>query len=145
MWSRYSPFRRGIRLFPHIMPIAFPLIFPLGIGLAFWLFHLLFHAIGILLLAALVVFIIRAIQLRSSRAAWQSMRTMGQQRRQPFTSSGQPTPYYQPSAPTGQERASHPYGQGYQPEQPYYRPVAQSNDFEQPQVQYPERMPPMQQ
>jgi hypothetical protein len=145
MWSRYSPFRRGIRLFPHIIPIAFPLIFPLGIGLVFWLFHLLFHAIGILLLAALVVFIIRAIQLRSPGSAWQSMRTMGQQWRQPFASSRQRTPYYQPSAPTRQERASHPYGQGYQPEQPFSRPVAQSHDFEQPEAQYPAQTPPMQQ
>jgi hypothetical protein len=130
-------------LFPHIIPIAFPLIFPLGIGLAFWLFHLLLHAIGFLLLAALVVFLIRAIQLRSSGAAWQSMRTMGQQWRQPFTSSRQPTPSYQPSTLPGQERASHPYGQGYQPEQPYYRPLGQSDDFEQPQAQYPEHMPPL--
>jgi hypothetical protein len=134
MWSRYSPFRRGIRLFPHIIPIAFPLIFPLGIGLAWWLFHLLFHAIGILLLAALVLFVIRAIQLRSPGAAWQSMRTMGQQWQQQFTSSRQQTPYSQPSQPRGQERPSHPYGQGYQPEQPYYRQRGPSHDFEPPQA-----------
>ncbi|TMC35509.1 MAG: hypothetical protein E6J31_15415 [Chloroflexi bacterium] len=76
-------------------------------------------------------------------------------------------PYYQPSSQAGQEQPSQPYGQGYNPEQPYYQPspqagsqsygqnypsgqpshsqAAQSNDLDQPQAQYPERMPPMQQ
>jgi hypothetical protein len=145
MWNRYQPFRRGIRLFPHIIPIAFPLIFPLGFGLAMWLFHLLFPLLGILLLAALVLFIIRAITLRSPGAAWTSMRDMGQQWQQRFTSPRQQTPYYQPPASARQEPSSQPYRQGYQPEQPFYRPVGQSHDFEQPQAQYPEQMPPTQQ
>ncbi|TMD71737.1 MAG: hypothetical protein E6I97_18325 [Chloroflexi bacterium] len=79
----------------------------------------------------------------------------------------QQPPYYQPSSQAGQEQPSQPYGQGYNPEQPYYQPspqagsqsygqnypsgqpshsqAAQSNDLDQPQAQYPERMPPMQQ
>jgi hypothetical protein len=145
MWNRYQPHRRGIRLFPHIIPIAFPLIFPLGFGLVMWLFHLLFPVLIVVLLAAVALFIIRAITLKSPEAAWHSMVGMGQQWQQRFTSSRQQTPYYQPSASARQEQPSQPYGQGYQPEQPYYRPTEQSNNFEQPQTQYPESMPSMQQ
>jgi hypothetical protein len=145
MWNRYQPYRRGIRFFPHIVPIAFPLIFPLGFGLALWLFHLLFNVLGILLLVALAFFIIRAITLGSPGAAWNSMRKTGNQWQQRFTSQRQQPPYYQPSSPAGQEQPSQPYGQGYQPEQPSYRPVGQSNEFDQPQAHYPEQMPPMQQ
>src|ERR687883_57684 len=82
-------YRRGIRLFPHIIPIAFPLIFPLGFGLAMWLFHFLFPVLGILLLAALVLFVIRAVTLGSPGAAWNSMRDTGQQWQQRFTTSRQ--------------------------------------------------------
>ena len=145
MWNRYQPSRRGIRLFPHIIPIAFPLIFPLGFGLVMGLFHLLMPVFVIVLIAAVVLFIIRSITLKSPEAAWHSMRGMGQQWQQRFTSSRQQTPYYQPSASAKQEQPSQPYGQGYQPEQTYYRPTGQSNNFEQPQTQYPESMPPMQQ
>src|SRR5438876_8324654 len=132
MWNRYPPYRRGIRFFPHIIPIAFPLIFPFGIGLALWLFHLLFNVLGILLLVALAFFIIRAITLGSPGAAWNSMKNTGNQWQQRFTSQRQQPPYYQPSSPTGQGQPSQPYGQGYQPEQPLYRPTGQSNDFDQP-------------
>jgi len=152
MWNRYQPYRRGIRFFPHIVPIAFPLIFPLGFGLALWLFHLVFDLLGILLLVALAFFIIRAITLGSPGAAWNSMRKTGNQWQQRFTSQRQQPPYYQPqqpyyrpSSPAGQEQPSQSYGHGYQPEQPLYRPVGQSNEFDQPQAQYPEQMPPMQQ
>ena len=145
MWNRYQPYRRGIRLFPHIIPIAFPLIFPLGLGLAMWLFHLLLPVVAILLLATLVLFVIRTVTLGSPNAAWHSMRGMGQQWQQRFTSPQPQPPYYQPSGQPGQESSSQPYRQGYQPEQPYYRPAAPSNDFEQPRMQYPEHMPPMQQ
>ncbi|MFL5656785.1 MAG: hypothetical protein ACJ8CB_21715 [Ktedonobacteraceae bacterium] len=144
MWNRYQPYRRGIRFFPHIVPIAFPLIFPLGFGLALWLFHLLFNVLGILLLVALAFFIIRAITLGSPGAAWNSMRKTGNQWQQRFTSQRQQPPYYRPSSPAGQEQPSQSYGHGYQPEQPLYRPVGQSNEFDQPQAQYPEQMPPMQ-
>src|SRR5438093_6648316 len=98
MWNRYQPYRRGIRLFPHIIPIAFPLIFPLGFGLAMWLFHLILPVLAILLLAALVLFVIRAVTLGSPEAAWHSMRDMGHQWQQRFTTSRQQAPYYQPSA-----------------------------------------------
>ncbi len=153
MRNRYRPYRRGIRFFPHIFPIAFPLIFPFGLFLAFWLFKAVFSVLGILLLVALAFFIIRAITLGSPGAAWDSMRNMGNQWQQRFTSQQQQPPYsqpyqqppyYQPSSPAGQEQPSQPYGQGYQPEQPYYRPAEQSNDFNQPGTQYPEQMPPMQ-
>lgn len=144
MWNRYQPYRRGIRFFPHIVPIAFPLIFPLGLGLAFWLFHMLFQVIGLLILVAVAFFIIRAIMLRSPGAAWNSMRNTGKQWQQQFTSQHQQPPYYRPSSPTGQEQPSQQYGQGYQPEQPYYRPSSSAGQ-EQPQAQYPEQMPPMQQ
>ena len=167
MWNGYQPYRRGIRFFPHIFPIAFPLIFPLGIGLALWLFHLLLPVIGLLLVVGLVLFIIRAIGPRNSGTTWNSLWNTGHQWQQRFTSPRQQQPYYQPSAQAGQEQSSQSYGQGYNPEQPYYqpsaqagsqpygqnyhserpshRPTAQSNDFDQPQAQYPERMPPMQQ
>ena len=141
MWNRYQPYRRGIRFFPHIIPIAFPLIFPLGIGLVFGLFHVLFNILGILFLVALVFFIIRAITLGSPGAAWDSMWKTGNQWQQRFTSQRQQPPYYQPQQPyyqPGQEQPSQPYGQGYQPEQPYYRPAEQSNDFDRPPTQYPE-------
>ena len=145
MWNRYHPSRRGIRLFPHIIPIAFPLIFPLGFGLAMWLFHFLFPVLGILLLAALVLFVIRAVTLGSPGAAWNSMRDTGQQWQQRFTTSRQQMPSYQPSSSAGEMRSSQPYRQGSQPEQPYYRPTGQSTAFKQPQAPYPEQMPPMQQ
>ena len=145
MWNRYQPYRRGIRFFPHIIPIAFPLIFPLGIGLLFGLFHVLFNVIGILLLVALVFFIIRAITLGSPQAAWNSMWKTGNQGQQKFNSQSQQPPYYQPSSPAGQEQPSQPYGQGYQHEQPLYNPEGQHNDYDQPRTQYPEQMPPMQQ
>src|SRR5260370_29235458 len=154
MRNRYRPYRRGIRFFPHIIPIGFPLIFPFGIGLAFWLFHAVFSLLGVLLLVALAFFIVRAITLGSPGAAWNSMRNMGNQWQQRFTSQNQQPPYYQPpyyqpsdqpSSPAGQEQSAPPYGQGYQPEQPSYRPTGQSNDFDQPRTQHPEQMPPMQQ
>src|SRR5438105_5432057 len=136
MWNRYPPYRRGIRFFPHIIPIAFPLIFPFGIGLALWLFHLLFNVLAILLLVALAFFIIRAITLGSPGAAWNSMKNTGNQWQQRFTSQRQQPPYYQPqqpyyrpSSPAGQEQPSQSYGHGYQPEQPLYRPVGQSSEF----------------
>jgi len=148
MWNRYQPNRGGIRFFPHIVPLAFPLIFPLGIGLVIGLFFLLFSVLKFLLLAALVLFIIRAITLGSPGAAWNSMKNTGQQWQQRFTSQRrQPyyQPYEQPASSTGQEQSSWTYGQGYQPEQPSYHPAGQSNDFDQPQAQYPQQMPPMQQ
>ncbi|HEX9131961.1 MAG TPA: hypothetical protein VF844_06690 [Ktedonobacteraceae bacterium] len=146
MWNRYQPYRRGIRFFPHIIPIAFPLIFPLGIGLAYGLFHALFNVLGILLLVALVFFIFRAITLGSPQAAWDSMWKTGSRWQQKFTSQNQQPPYYQPSSPAGQEQPSQPYGQGYQPEQPPYSypPEGQFNDYGQPRTQYPEQTPPMQ-
>ena len=150
MWNR-RPYRRGIRFFPHIIPIAFPLIFPLGISLFFGLSHILFNVLGILLLAALVIFIFRTITLGSPQAAWNAMWGTGKQWQQKFTSQGQQppyyqpqTPYYQPPTPAGQEQQ---YGQGYQPEQPVYhsQPQAQINDDDQSQTLYPEQIPPMQQ
>ena len=152
MSNRYRPYRRGIRFFPHIIPIAFPLIFPLGIGLFFGLFHVLFNVLGILLLAALAIFIFRAITLGSPQAAWNAMWGTGKQWQQKFTSQSQQppyyqpqSPYYQPTSPAGQEQPYQQYGQGYQYEQPLYRPQGQVNDYDQPQTQYPEQMPPMQQ
>ena len=147
MWNRYRPYRRGIRFFPHIIPIAFPLIFPLGISLFFGLFHVLFNVLGILLLAALAIFIFRAITLGSPQAAWNALWGTGKQWQQKFTSQGQQpqTPYYQPTSPAGQEQPYQQYGQGYQYEQPIYRPQGQVNDYDQPQEQSPEQMPPMQQ
>ena len=152
MWNRYQPYRRGIRFFPHIIPIAFPLIFPIGFGLAAWLFHMLFAVLGFLLLVAAAFFILRMITLGSPGAAWNSMRNTGNQWQQRFTSQRQQSsfyqpqqPYYQPSSPAGQEQPSQPYGQGYSPEQPLYRPGEQFNNSDQPRAHYPEQMPPMQQ
>jgi hypothetical protein len=134
MSNRYPPYRtrRGIRFFPHIIPIGFPLIFPLGIGLIFWLLHGLFTIIGILLLVALVVFIYRAITLGSTDAAWKSMRGSANQWQQRYNSRSQQTPYYQPPAQPGQPQQPYQgYGQGYQPDQS--------------QTEYSEQMPPMEQ
>src|SRR2546421_2567118 len=115
MWNRYQPYRRGIRFFPHIVPITFPLIFPLGFWLAGWLFQMLFTVLGILILVALAFFIIRAITLGTPWAAWNSMRNKGNQWQQRFTSQHQQPPYYQP-------------------QQPYYRPS--SAGVEQPPQSY---------
>ena len=152
MWNRYQPYRRGIRFFPHIIPIAFPLIFPLGIGLFFGLFHVLFNVLGILLLVAVAIFIFRAITLGSPQAAWNAMWGTGKQWQQKFTSPGQQPPYYQPQSPdyqqttqAGQEQPYQQYGEGYQPGQPVYHPQGQVNDYDKPQTQYPEQMPPIQQ
>ena len=144
MSNRYQPYRnrRGIRFFPHIIPIAFPLIFPLGVGLVLWLLHGLFTILGILLLVLLVVFIFRALTLGSTDAAWKSMKNSGNQWQQRFNSRSQQQqqppyyqpqqPYYQPPTQAGEgQQPYQTYGQGYQPEQP--------------QIQDPEQMPPMQQ
>jgi hypothetical protein len=144
MSNRYQPYRNrgGIRFFPHIIPIAFPLIFPLGVGLVLWLLHGLFTIIGFLLLAALVVFIFRALTLGSTDAAWKSMKNSGNQWQQRFNSRSQQQqqppyyqpqqPYYQPPTQAGEgQQPYQTYGQGYQPEQP--------------QTQDPEQIPPMQQ
>ena len=141
MWNGYQPYRRGIRFFPHIIPIAFPLIFPLGIVLAFWLFRLLLPVIALLLVVGLILFIIRAIGPRNSGGTWNSLWNTGYQWQQRFTSQRQQPPYYQPSPQAG----SQPYGQNYPSGQPSHSQAAQSNDLDQPQAQYPERMPPMQQ
>lgn len=143
MSNRYSPYRsrRGIRFFPHIIPIGFPLIFPLGIGLIFWLLHGLFTIIGILLLVALAVFIYRALTLGSTDAAWKSMKGSANQWQHRYNAQSQQpqqTPYYQPQQPyyqpptqSGQQQPYQTYGQGYQSDQP--------------QTQYQEPIPPMQQ
>src|SRR5436309_8599164 len=99
MWNRYRPYRRGIRFFPHIIPIAFPLIFPLGISLFFGLSHILFSVLGILLLAALAIFIFRTITLGSPQAAWDAMWETGKVWQQKFNAQGQQPPYYQPQTP----------------------------------------------
>ncbi len=146
MWKQ--PYRRGIRFFPHIIPIGFPLIFPVGIGLVMGLFHLLFPVLGVLILVALAFFIIRAITLGSPRAAWNSMKGIGGQWPRHFTSQDQQTSYYQPSSSAGQQQ-SQPYGQygqSYQPgPYPTYDPAAQSTEYYQPRTQNAEQMPPMQQ
>jgi hypothetical protein len=154
MSNRYRPYRRrGIRFFPHIVPIAFPLIFPLGFILAGLVFKVVFAILGVLVIIALAAFIIRAVTLGSSGAAWNSMRNMGNQWQQRNASQQQP-PYYQPpqqspyNQPYGQptQEQEQQYQQGYQPEQPSYRPPKQPDDYEynQPQTQYPEQMPPQQ-
>jgi hypothetical protein len=161
MQNGFQPYRRrGIRFFPHIVPIAFPLIFPLGFGLAAWLFHAILPVLGVLILVGVILFIVRLVQLGSPEAAWNSMRGTGTQWQQRFTAQRQQPPYYQPQQPTpqaGQEQPAQPYGQGYgqqpyyQPsaqarqEQPYYRPTPQATGYEQPQAHYPEQTPPMQQ
>lgn len=75
-----------------------------------------------------------------------------QQPQQPYYQpSEQPQqPYYQPSDPEYQ-----PYQQGYQPPPPVYQPLEQPYQYqppqqpqnyeEQPQAEYPQEMPPMQQ
>src|SRR6266851_7158320 len=84
MSNRYRPYRRrGIRFFPHIVPIAFPLVFPLGFILAGLVFKVVFAILAVLVVIALVAFIIRAVTLGSSGAAWNSMRKMGNQWQQP--------------------------------------------------------------
>jgi len=155
MQNRYQPYRRrGIRFFPHIIPIAFPLIFPLGFGLLAFLFHIVYAIIGVLLLIALAFFIIKVITTGSPQSAWNSMRNSGTQWQQKFNSqqpqtpyyqppTQQQTPYYQPPTQAGQGQQPEQYGQGYQPQQPTYRPVP--NEYEQPETQYPEQMPPIQQ
>lgn len=130
--------RRGIRFFPHIIPIGFPLIFPLGFGLALALFRLMLPIAIILSIVVLAVFIMESVSRGSTRAGWNAMLNTGNQLRQRFTSQQQP-PYYQPSQPYGQGhqpspqagqeppyyQPSQPYGQGYQSGQPYYPPEEQ--------------------
>lgn len=68
---------------------------------------------------------------------------------QPYQQPGGQPPYYQPPP----QPPYQPYEQGYQPPpqapgtyqqsgQPYYQPSQQQPQYEQPQVQYPEEMPP---
>ena len=116
---------RGIRFFPHIIPIGFPLIFPLGIGLALALFRLMLPIAIVLSIVVLAVFIMESVSRGSTRAGWNAMLNTGNQLRQRFTSQQQP-PYYQPSQP---------YGQGQQPEQPYYQPSPPYGQGYQPELQ----------
>src|SRR5581483_6514742 len=64
----------------------------------------------------------------------------------------QPQPLYQPSSAQS-EQAYQPYQEGYQPAQPaaiyaeggqrhYYQPEVPQPDYETPQAQYPQQMPP---
>jgi predicted lipid-binding transport protein (Tim44 family) len=121
------------------------LIFPLGIGLVFWLLHGLFTIIGILLVAALIVFIYRRITLGSTDAAWKSMKGSANQWQQRYNArsqqsqQSQQTPYYQPQQPYYQ-----PPTQSGQPQQPY-QSYGQGYQPNQSQTAYPEQMPPMEQ
>jgi len=161
MWNRYQPYRRkGIRIFPHIFPIAFPIIFPFGFWLVLGLLHGIFFIFGPRLLVILALSVIRALTQGNAGTRWNRSWNMGNQWQQPFNSQQQTPyyqppqqqtpyyspqqPYYQPPTPTEEEKTQQ-YGQGYQPQQPYYRPSGQRNDIEQPPMQHPEEMPPMQQ
>jgi len=55
MNDRFRSYRKGIRFFPHIIPIAFPLIFPFGLFLALALFRLVLPVAVILLIVVLAV------------------------------------------------------------------------------------------
>ncbi len=130
MRNRYRSYRRGIRFFPHIIPIAFPLIFPIG----FILFRLLFPVALILFIVVLAVFIMEAVSQGSTRAAWNSMLNTGNQWKQRFTSPQPQPPYSQPEQPYYQP--SQPYGQASQPEQPYYQPSQPYGQASQPEQPY---------
>jgi hypothetical protein len=103
-----------------------------------------FHSLPWIIMTFIVmgfVFLIIKAFMTTSNAATNGMRS--QQTYQPYQ---QPTPIYQPPY--------QPYEQGYQAPPEAYQEAEQQSDYpvsetydqyEQPQAQYPEQMPPMQQ
>jgi hypothetical protein len=122
----------------------------------FFVFMFFAHSPGAWLIGLLLVVVITIVLTRVfSGNSFNGMNGQqpGQTYYQPGTQSDQ-QPYYQP--PTAQPYQ--PYGQGYQPpvqsQEGYkgsasqYQPPVQNDpyqgEYEQPQTQYPEQMPPMQ-
>jgi hypothetical protein len=124
-----------------------PFIFPFMILFLSHSFTIFLSTLVLSILIALIIGAFNASQPNGSNSStYNNMNA--QWRNQPQT------PYYQPPTPVYQPPAQpeyKPYEQGYQPEQAEYKPGAEAGttdeylDYEQPQAQYPDQMPPMQQ
>ncbi len=149
-------YRRGPRL-PYLWFLIIPLFFFAGPG------HGLFGVllgIGSIIVIALIVRAVFTMIAGSNtwsmrQNSWYSPRNQQQSYYQPTQQKQQP--YYQPTQQ--QQQPSSSYQQGYQ--QPYYQPHTDSNQqvggqqyeaqqqaydqYEQPQSEYPQEIPPMQQ
>jgi hypothetical protein len=140
--------RRGPRRF-WFFPVLFFVFLFWGLGSA----H---NFIGFLVPLFLLVFffwLFRAILAASRR----STMNPGQRYQQPYYQPPQQhpyqQPYYQPPQPSYQPPTYRPYEQGYQPvpetsqegEQRYQYPQPSYEQYEQPQAQYPQELPPMEQ
>lgn len=122
---------------------GFPWVLVLVIAIVFW--HYLILVPIVILVAIVIAFLISA--------GISYLRMSGYQMPPP---QYPPSQFYQPynqSQPPPQTPLYQPYDQGYQPPAQTYQeggqayPYAPKNDaaYDQPQVQYPEELPPMQQ
>jgi hypothetical protein len=136
---------------------GFPFLFPF---IMLFVFHSGSIFFATLVLAIMIALILKAFDASDPNSSGQSQQTSYYQ---PPVQTYQP-PYYQPSVPVYQPLARpyqppyqqeeyRPYEQGYQAAvTPYQAGDQQSTpstssyeDYEQPQAQYPEQMPPMEQ
>lgn len=144
MWyPNQPPYRRRGR-----GGFGIPFVFPFIILVFSHSFGAFLSTLVLTALIFLIVNAVRASQTNNSGPTVVDMTQQWQQRQQ--------TPYYQPPTPIYQPPAQQPYyrsyEQGYAPaeetkastEQPAAQMPGSYEDYEQPQAQYPEQMPPMQ-
>jgi hypothetical protein len=142
-WNR----RRGPGRF-WFLPLLFFFFMFGGIGRE----HSLFGLIIPILVLLFLFWLIRTVM---SAGRWNAM-NQGQRYQQPYYQPPQQPysqPYYQPSQQPYQQPVDRPYEQGYQPVagtyseggQQYQYPEPSYEQYEQPQAQYPQELPPMEQ
>src|SRR5579859_2870633 len=127
-----------------------PFVFPF---LMFFAFRSVGAFVAALVLSVIVMLVIRAVMTMA--AANNGMNGMGYRQSYYQPPNQQAQPYYQPTYQQPPVPQYQPYAQGYQATPETYREGAQSDpepkspsqyeQYEQPQAQYPEQMPPMQQ
>jgi hypothetical protein len=143
-----QPYRRRVR-----RGFGFPFLFPF---IMLFVFHSGSIFFATLVLAIMIALILKAFDASSPNGSGQSQQQTPYY--QPPAQTYQP-PYYQPPVqayqpptqpyqPSYQQEDYQPYEQGYQPSATPYQANGQQStssyeDYEQPQAQYPEQMPPM--
>ncbi len=151
---RYNYYARGP--FPFLRILLIILFAPLILQLLGW--HAFFPLMPLIIIGIFVFIWLRNSSMSGSRGSSGSTSNYQQpnQYYQPPQQPYQPNQYYQPSQQPDTSGASpyQPYEQGYQtPPQDAYQqgvqpyqsnpPSSTSEQYEEPQVQYPQEMPPM--
>lgn len=145
MWYGYPRYRRRGPRFPFGIPFIFP-----------FLIFIFSRSIGAFIITMLIVgvifFIMRAMaSANSNSSSWWSANSQWQQpTQQQYYQPPVQQPQQQYYQPTQQQQPYRPYGEGYNAEQAggeqsAAQGASQYDDYEQPQAQYPEQLPPMQQ